>query len=129
MDAGRIRALGLGSKMTTPILNSANAGLQKASEQLNKAARSIIESASQANYQDIQDEALKADGATPTKTDHASQNQSAPSAPGTYIPSLAEEIVQLKLAAHAYKTNARLLRAADEISRTVLDSLDGKDKD
>lgn len=115
--------------MTTPILNSANAGLQKANEQLNKAARSIIESASgqHASYKDVQDEALKSGDTTASPAIEGSpQSQSTTAATGSYIPSLAEEIVQLKLAAHAYKANARLLRAADEVSRAVLDSLNDK---
>jgi hypothetical protein len=115
--------------MTTPILNSANAGLQKASEQLNKAARSIIESASGQNvsYKDIQDDALTTGEPTAAPAiEGSSQSQASAPATGAYIPSLAEEIVQLKLAAHAYKANARLLRAADEVSRAVLDSLNEK---
>ena len=117
--------------MTTPIFNNANAGLQKANEQLNKAARSIIENASAglSDYQDIQDQALqKGDEVTPTPKSGDRSNTATPPPTGSYIPSLAEEIVQLKLAAHAYKANARLLKAADEISRTMLDSLDRKDK-
>gem|GEM_PF-2672726 len=115
--------------MTTPILNSANAGLQKANEQLNKAARSIIESASgqHVSYKDIQDDALNTgDTNTPPAIESSSQSQTTTASTGSYIPSLAEEIVQLKLAAHAYKANARLLRAADEVSRAVLDSLNDK---
>ncbi|RME65057.1 MAG: hypothetical protein D6782_07045 [Alphaproteobacteria bacterium] len=40
-----------------------------------------------------------------------------------YVPSLEEETVQLRLAAQAYKANAVLLRAADEMLEMTVESL------
>lgn len=40
-----------------------------------------------------------------------------------YIPSLIEETVQLRIAAQAYKANAALLRAADEVLDITVNSL------
>lgn len=120
--------------MAAPILTNALAGLQKASHQLNNTARNIVEGASKEAelFQKLQDEAMAKQkngaGAKATAPTEENSSESATTAPSRYIPSLAEEIVQLKLAAHAYKANAKLIKAAEELYQATSDALDGDDK-
>ena len=120
--------------MASPILHNALAGLQKANHQLNTAARNIVEGASKEAelFQKLQESAIaqqnKQTPEKPVSTAEDKTNDHASPGPSRYIPSLAEEIVQLKLAAHAYKANAKLIKAAEELYQATHDALDGNDK-
>ncbi|MFZ5609674.1 MAG: flagellar basal body rod C-terminal domain-containing protein [Pseudomonadota bacterium] len=130
------------------ILHNALAGMANASTRLNEAAKNIVQAAARgASGVDARQGAFIPSGpgvqasATPARRrDKAGEDNTgvrgdvrgqavAAEAGGLrYVPSLAEEIVQLKIAASAYKANAALVRTADEILQTTIDSLSPGDK-
>ncbi|MEM6682586.1 MAG: hypothetical protein AAF607_10115 [Pseudomonadota bacterium] len=47
---------------------------------------------------------------------------------GAYIPSLAEETVQMRIAANTYRANARMIEAADDVLKMTIDMMRKSDK-
>lgn len=124
---------------TTPLSNALN-GLQQANRRLNTAARNIVEGTAreQNAFRQLQESAFSAPprpaakpGAREGSRPDPNQNDAVAALAGgiRYVPSLAEEVVQLKVAANAYKANAKLFRAADEILRTTIESLRTADEE
>lgn len=122
---------------TTPLSNALN-GLQQANRRLNNAARNIVEGTAreQNAFRQLQESAFgtpprptPTSGAREESRPDSTQNDAVAALAGgiRYVPSLAEEVVQLKVAATAYKANAKLFRAADEILRTTIESLRSTD--
>lgn len=48
---------------------------------------------------------------------------------GAYIPSMAEETLQMRVAANAYKANARLIEAAEDILKMTKQAFDSDSED
>lgn len=110
------------------IINTALGGLQNASARAARAADRIVRVG--AGLQP--DFSSGVDSAQAVQPGNAAAVPAGPRTPrpngggattARYIPSMVEETVQLRIAAQAYKANAALLRAADEMLDLTVNSL------
>lgn len=113
------------------IINAALSGLQNASTRAARAADRIV----RVGAGQQSDFAAGIDSGPAGPARNGAGNAAIPAGPRTprpggggattarYIPSIVEETVQLRMAAQAYKANAALLRAADEMLDLTVNSL------
>lgn len=105
-----------------PALTIAVAGLNDATRRINAAATSIVQrpAAEAKSFE----QALAAQPGQPSAPTASLTGQSAvPLSSNAYVPSLAEDIVNTKLAVASYRANASLIRSIDTLQRSLLDSL------
>lgn len=127
--------------MGNPI-DTAAKGLAQSQTQLANSAKRLVQSAApQARF--TFDTAPEAKGAQafaqpqqpsePRRPSASASNQRYAGAQlqgqGAYIPSLAEETLQMRVAANAYKANARLIEAAEDILKMTKQAFDSDGED
>jgi hypothetical protein len=112
-----------------PALTIAVAGLVDANNRVNKAAGRIVETPAREaeafqrmSEQASQEPAARSAAGVGTTTSLSRASAPAPGSP-MYIPSLAEDIVVMREAVQAYKANARVIKATDELARELMESL------
>lgn len=127
--------------MSNPI-DTAAKGLAQSQSQLANSAKRLVQSAAPQTRMpfDAQPDAPGAkDFAKPKQQDEA-RRPGASASPrryagasvqgqGAYIPSMAEETLQMRAAANAYKANARLIEAADDILKMTQQAVARSEKD
>lgn len=125
--------------MSNPI-DTAAKGLVQSQTQLANSAKRLVQSATPTQRPSFDSVTQGQNASAFVKQEQPSETRrptaSAPSsgysgAPlqgqGAYIPSLAEETVQMRMAANAYKANAKLMTAADDILKMTQDVLAERD--
>ncbi|MEM6832489.1 MAG: hypothetical protein AAGA36_01170 [Pseudomonadota bacterium] len=121
--------------MNSPI-DIATKGLAKAQSQFAQSAARVTAAASPQQRSAFERAALPGQAKTDAPQDarrdtgsgpgRARSGASAVSTQGSYLPSLAEETVQMRLAANAYAANAKLVRAADDLLKMTQEALSGE---
>lgn len=105
------------------------AGLLDASNKLATAATRIVKQTTQATafVADVSDPPVQgeqpAPGGSGSSTSPTQLSRGTSLAGVLYTPSYAEDIVTLKLAAAAYKANAKLFKASSELSKALTEGL------
>lgn len=128
--------------MSGPI-DSAAKGLMRAEAQLAQSASRLVSppaakidsrldagknafAAKVSSKSDSENEPKK--GVQTTQTSKRGSSSAAVTSQGSYLPSMAEEAVQMRIAANAYSTNARLMVAADDILKMTQDIIGSPSK-
>ncbi len=120
-----------------PALTIAVAGLVDATNRANGAASNIVQRpAREAKYSAQAASAYGQASEQPVAGEpgRGSMGPLSTAAPayGTprYVPSLAEDIVMMREAVHAYKANAKVIRALDDVTRELISVVgNGQDRD
>ncbi|TXG82021.1 MAG: hypothetical protein E6R12_12845 [Sphingomonadales bacterium] len=105
-----------------PALTIAVAGLNDATRRINAAATSIVQRPA-AEAKSFQEALAAQPGQAPAPTASLSGQSAVPLSNSAYVPSLAEDIVNTKLAVASYKANASLIRTIDTLQRSLIESL------
>jgi len=114
-------------------------GLAQSQAQLAKSAQRLVESAARGQTGDFDRQVASAappEARTPARGQRPSQNTASNrfagsplQGQGAYIPSLAEETVQMRIAANTYRANARMIEAADDVLKMTQEMLRSSDAD
>lgn len=105
-----------------PALTIAVAGLNDATRRINAAATSIVQRPA-AEAKRFEEALAAQPGQPPAPTANVSGQTAVPLSSNAYVPSLAEDIVNTRLAVASYKANASLIRTIDTLQRSLIDSL------
>lgn len=105
-----------------PALTIAVAGLNDATRRINATAASIVQRPA-TEAKSFQDALSAQPGQVSAPTPSLSGQSAVPLSSNAYVPSLAEDIVNTKLAVASYRANASLIRSIDTLQKSLLDSL------